>query len=119
METKEIEKIYAELLDGYAKAQQEEPALSVDDFIKRRLAADGANHLEAKVQESLDFIEETARNTAQVIEDTKKMRLDTWIRKNIFELFKGKDRKEFEKGFNEAANQITQQSFNEIEEEGK
>lgn len=119
METKEIEKIYAELLDGYEKAQQENPSITVDEYIKRHLAAEGAGHLEEKVQESLDFIEETDKNTAQVIEETKKMRLDTWIRKNIFELFKGKDRKEFEKGFNEAANQITLQSFNEIEEEGK
>jgi hypothetical protein len=60
----------------------------------------------------LDFITDVDKNTAKVLEDTKKMRLDDWIQKNVIDQVENPEaREEIEKGLNAASEKIVEQSI--------
>lgn len=119
-ENNKMEQIIAKLLDGFNKAQQQKPNLDVDTYIMEHLKDFEADSIKDEVKESLDFITDIDKNTAKVLKDTKKMRLDSWFRQNVTEQFKTqKEREEFEKGIENASEEIMKQSFNEFEEEGE
>ena len=114
---KKLEEIYAALLDGFHQAQQQNPSLDVDTYIMEHLADFNANNLKNNVKESLDFITDVDKNTAKVLEDTKRMRLDSWVRKNVVEQVENpEERAELEKGLQKASEEIVLQTFKENEE---
>lgn len=117
---KNLEQIYAALLDGFHKAKQKNPKLDVDTYIMEYLSKNGATAIKTKVKESLDFISDLDRNTAKVMEDTKYQRLDDWYDENVTEKFADpKDREAFENGIQKASEEIIDQSIKKFEKEGK
>jgi hypothetical protein len=81
------------------------------------LADFNADNVKDNMKESLDFITDVDKNTAKILEDTKKMRLDIWMKKNIFERVDSPEaREELEKGFNAASEEIIKQSLNDNQE---
>jgi len=113
-DNKNLEQIYAALLDGFNKAKQQNPDLDVDTFIMEYISQNGADGAKDKVKESLDFITDLDRNTAKVMEETKRMRLGDWIQKNVINQVENPEaREEVEKGLNAASEKIVKQSITE------
>ena len=113
-DNKKLEQIYAALLDGFYKAKQKNPKLDVDTYIMEYLSKNGENAIKTKVKESLDFISDLDRNTAKVMEETKRMRLGDWIQKNVIDQVENPEaREEVEKGLNAASEKIVKQSITE------
>ncbi len=114
---KNFEVIFAKLLDGFHQAQLQNPSLDVDSYIMEHLSDFDSNNLKDNVKESLDFITDVDKNTAKVLEDTKKMRLDTWFRKNVIEQVDDTDeRTKLEEGLQKASEEIVSQTLKENEE---
>jgi DNA phosphorothioation-dependent restriction protein DptG len=106
-DNKNLEQIYAALLDGFHKAKRQKPDLDVDAYIMEYLSQNDADGAKEKVKESLDFITDLDRNTAQVMEDTKYERLDDWFQKNVVEqVADPKEREELEQGLRKASEEI-------------
>lgn len=120
MEIKDQEKfneLLKDLLEGFEEAQKLNPDIDADQYLAEKLSQYGIDGLQDKVNESSEFIDDLDRNTAQVLEDTKNMRLDKWVEKNVFNSIPEQDREAFVKGVTDAAEIITVESVKEFEEE--
>ncbi|MCR4701656.1 MAG: hypothetical protein K5757_12070 [Bacteroidaceae bacterium] len=112
-----LSEILNDFLKGFEEAQKQNPNIDVDQYLAEKVAQYGIDGLQEEVKTSSEFIDELDRNTAKVLEDTKKMRLDSWVEKNIYENIPEKDREEVANGLKAAAEVILEESTKEIEEE--
>ena len=110
----EVQKVFTELFQQFEQERKNNSALTVEQFIETYLPA---QNVVGNIKESCKFIDQLDKNTAAVIEDTKQMRLNDWVEKNVFAIIPESNRQEFRKGIAEAAEQIKQQSINEFLEE--
>jgi len=119
MEIKDQEKfeeVLNDILSGFEEAQKLNPDIDADQYLAEKLSQYGIDGLQDKVKESSEFIDDLDKNTVQVLEDTKNMRLDKWVEKNVFNSIPEQDREEFVKGVTDAAEIITVESVKEFEE---
>ncbi len=112
-----MSEILNDFLKGFEEAQKQNPNIDVDKYLAEKVAQYGIDGLQEEVKTSSKFIDELDRNTAKVLEDTKKMRLDSWMEKNIYENIPEKDREEVANGLKAAAEVIKEESTKEIKEE--
>ena len=112
-----MSEILNDFLKGFEEAQKQNPKIDVDKYLAEKVAQYGIDGLQEEVKTSSKFIDELDRNTAKVLEDTKKMRLDSWMEKNIYENIPEKDREEVANGLKAAAEVIKEESTKEIKEE--
>ncbi|MBQ9631068.1 MAG: hypothetical protein IJR49_05740 [Treponema sp.] len=112
-----LSEILNDFLKGFEEAQKQNPNIDVDQYLAEKVAQYGIDGLQEEVKTSSEFIDELDRNTAKVLEDTKKMRLDSWMEKNIYENIPEKDREEVANGLKAAAEVIKEESTKEIKEE--
>lgn len=108
------EEILADLLNGFDEARKQNPDIGVDQYLAEKLSQYGSDDLKNKVKESSAFIDELDKNTASV---QNAVRVDSWIEDNVYNSMSEQDRQEFEKGVDEAAKIIKEQSVKQFGED--
>ena len=112
-----FEEVLSDIFSGFEEAQKQNPDIDADQYLAEKLSQYDIDGLQEKVKESSEFIDDLDKNTTQVLEDTKNMRLDKWVEKNVFNNISEQDREAFIQGVTDAAEIITVESIKEFEEE--
>ena len=106
----EFEKIFSELMNGFDEARKKMPDITVEQFIADMVSQlDFSDEQKKAIDESFKFIDELDKNTASLMKSKSTAK---WVEDNVYGSMSEVDRTEFEKGVDDVAKLIKDQTIN-------